>query len=469
MAISKKRNNIPVDTVNKTGGNTKPPPPPAIENKLPGPSHSHPPPNPTQNPPPPPPTNSNPMPSLPETMPVSQHLADLASKQPSSAPSSSPASSFPSLPPHPPPPTTSSSSSPTTPLTPIVTMPVEYELYNDDQYDTYDTSGAYPNINIVNIMPNHHKGTHIPDHNHDTPNIRPPPTYSSSGTASASSGSAPASAPPSITSSTCDEARKKFIQMYPDVKEAAMDPWVYYTTRGIQEGKEWPGPECQTLSWSSYPRCTMPFDKSIAGMLKDVIGRWTGLDPNFGYRTCKYVHEDTPNGLPWSEAPTCPKDQVVDRQWLDYDNKTWGHAQMGDYDCQSDHPSHPAPSPQHQCSPPPPPVCSTPQQPSVVSSKQQCVQTTRPPQCSQLADNLGSTVSVDGNVYYSGIENNASKDPCVFYKYLKYPIPYQGFETLPPCSTVAQGFQSDATGRFVALEPDAHTPCAFHNLSTVVQ
>jgi hypothetical protein len=136
----------------------------------------------------------------------------------------------------------------------------------------------------------------------------------------------------------CDQenetSRKKFLQMYPDVAHKGVDPWVYYTTNGAKEKKTWPGPECPTLRWSSYPKCTMPFNQTRPGMTKDAMGRWTGIDPAYGNRTCRYMYQETlVNSLPWDKAPHCPASNV-DRIWIGVDKKSWGHVADNDYDCE---------------------------------------------------------------------------------------------------------------------------------------
>ena len=129
-------------------------------------------------------------------------------------------------------------------------------------------------------------------------------------------------------------SRKKFLEMYPDVAHKGVDPWDYYVKQGLKEKKTWPGPECPSLRWSSFPRCTVPFNKTRAGMKKDAMGRWTGIDANFGNRTCRYMYEDTlVNGLPWEEAPHCPASNV-DKIWIGTDKKSWGHVTDNDYDCE---------------------------------------------------------------------------------------------------------------------------------------
>ena len=37
------------------------------------------------------------------------------------------------------------------------------------------------------------------------------------------------------------EAGKKYLQLYPDVARAGLDPWSHYQTYGIGEGRYWPG------------------------------------------------------------------------------------------------------------------------------------------------------------------------------------------------------------------------------------
>ena len=143
---------------------------------------------------------------------------------------------------------------------------------------------------------------------------------------------------PTKLSLPCDQenetSRKKFLAMYPDVAHKGIDPWDYYISQGRKEKKTWPGPECPSLRWSSYPRCTMPFNKSRPGMKKDAIGRWTGIDPKFGNRTCRYMYEETlVNGLPYQEAPVCPLSNV-DKIWIGSDKHSWGHVADNDYDCE---------------------------------------------------------------------------------------------------------------------------------------
>ena len=129
-----------------------------------------------------------------------------------------------------------------------------------------------------------------------------------------------------------EASRKEYLRRYPEIAQLYVDPWIHYLEIGNKEGKQWPGPECQTLKWSTFPRCTMPFDKTNPGTTKDVLGRWTSIDLNFGNRTCKYVYEESPNGLPWSEAPVCPAKPA--KTFADSKNQQWGWMEQDEYDCE---------------------------------------------------------------------------------------------------------------------------------------
>lgn len=96
---------------------------------------------------------------------------------------------------------------------------------------------------------------------------------------------------------TCDEARRLFIEMYPEVASLQTDPWSYYVEHGAAHNMRWPGPECPSLNWSFYPVCSVPFDARRVGTYRDDIGRWIGTDPNHGNRTCKYPVGSTDEGM----------------------------------------------------------------------------------------------------------------------------------------------------------------------------
>jgi hypothetical protein len=118
---------------------------------------------------------------------------------------------------------------------------------------------------------------------------------------------------------TCDEARRLFIQMYPEVASTQLDPWTYYVQHGAAHNMQWPGPECPSLNWSFYPVCSVPFDAQRVGTYRDDIGRWIGTDPNHGNRTCKYPVGSTDEGmLDYGYATDTPTYHDHDGQYITY-------------------------------------------------------------------------------------------------------------------------------------------------------